>query len=47
MSGDRGLLLVRLKSRQPDGTTVGETRRTCHLVPVPDVETMPEFLAAY
>lgn len=47
VSGDRALLLVRLKSRQPGGTIVGETRRTCHLVPVPDVATMPEFLTAY
>lgn len=40
-------MLVRLRTRQPDGTVVGETRRVCHLVPVPDVDAMPRFLVAY
>jgi hypothetical protein len=44
--GDRALLLVRLRSRQPDGTVVGESRRTCHLVPVPGSASMPAFLVA-
>ncbi|MGB3442771.1 MAG: hypothetical protein WBA97_28850, partial [Actinophytocola sp.] len=38
--------LVRLRSRQPDGSVIGESRRTCHLVPVPESTTMPEFLVA-
>lgn len=44
---DRALLLVRLRSPQPDGSVVGETQRTCHLVPVPDTEVAPEYLVAY
>jgi hypothetical protein len=47
MSRDRALMLVRLRSRQPNGTVVGEADRVCHLVPVPDSPTMPEFLVAY
>ncbi len=26
---------------------VGESRRTCHLVPLPDADAMPRFLTAY
>lgn len=44
---DRALMLVRLRSRQPDGQLVGEAQRTCHLVPVPDSRTMPDSLVAY
>lgn len=44
---DTALLLVRLRATQPDGSIVGATRRTCHLVPVLDTDTAPEFLVAY
>lgn len=44
---DTALLLVRLRATQPDGSRIGETRRSCHLVPVPDTDTAPEFLVAY
>lgn len=47
MNGDRALLLARLRPTQPDGTVIGETQRACHLVPVPDSPTMPNFLLAY
>jgi hypothetical protein len=47
----RALILVRLKPRQPDGTMIGESRRTCHLVPLPEADampdTMPQYLTAY
>lgn len=43
----RALILVRLKPRQPDGTMIGERRRTCHLVPLPDTDTIPRHLTAY
>ncbi len=43
----RALILVRLKPRQPDGSMIGESRRTCHLVPLPDADAMPRFLTAY
>jgi hypothetical protein len=43
----RALILVRLKPRQPDGSMIGESRRTCHLVPLPDADAMPQFLTAY
>lgn len=43
----RALILVRLKPRQPDGSVIGESRRTCHLVPLPDADAMPRFLTAY
>lgn len=47
MGETTALALVRLRSRQPDGTVIGESRRTCHLVPVPDSTTVPpEFLVA-
>jgi len=26
---------------------IGESRRTCHLVPLPDADAMPRFLVAY
>ena len=44
MGQERPLLLVRLRVRQPDGSTVGESRRVCHIVLVPEVHTEPEFL---
>lgn len=48
MSESREALLVaRLRARQPDGTSVGERERTCHLVPVSAPEAIPEFLTAY
>lgn len=43
----RALIMVRLKARQPDGSMLGERRRTCHLVPVPEDDAMPRFLTAY
>jgi hypothetical protein len=43
----RALILVRLKPRQPDGSMIGESRRTCHLVPLPEADAMPRFLTAY
>jgi hypothetical protein len=43
----RALILVRLKPRQPDGSMIGESRRTCHLVPTPEADAMPQFLTAY
>jgi hypothetical protein len=43
----RALILVRLKPRQPDGTMIGESRRTCHLVPLPEADAMPQYLTAY
>lgn len=47
MSGDRALLLIRLRRVQPDGSVVGERQQYCHLVAVPDSAVMPEFLTAY
>lgn len=41
------LLLVRLRTSQPDGTRVGERDRTCHLVPFSPSEAVPEVLTAY
>lgn len=41
------ILVVRLRSRLPDGTVVDESRRVCHLVPVPDSAAVPEVLCAY
>jgi predicted transcriptional regulator len=41
------ILLVRLRPQQPNGVVVGETRRVCHLVPVPDSHEVPEALQAY
>jgi hypothetical protein len=42
------LLLVRLHARQPSGEQVGESKRTCHLVPVPaDTADIPTTLTAY
>ena len=46
MGETRALALVRLRSRQPDGTVIGESRRAWHLVPVPESMTVPEFLVA-
>jgi hypothetical protein len=43
----RALILVRLKPRQPDGSVIGESRRTCHLVPLPEADAMPRHLTAY
>jgi hypothetical protein len=43
----RALILVRLKPRQPDGSMIGESRRTCHLVPLPEADAMPRHLTAY
>jgi hypothetical protein len=43
----RALILVRLKPRQPDGSVIGESRRACHLVPMPEADAMPQFLTAY
>jgi hypothetical protein len=44
----RALILVRLKPRQPDGSMIGESRRTCHLVPLPEADAMPaQYLTAY
>lgn len=42
MSEARPLLLVRFKRG-----VVGETKRVCHLVPVPETDTAPEVLTAY
>jgi hypothetical protein len=44
---DRALIMVRLKARQPDGSMVGESRRTCHLVPLPETGTMPSYLTTF
>jgi hypothetical protein len=41
------ILLVRLKSRGPNGGRVGECRRACHLVPVPRSGQTPDVLRAY
>jgi hypothetical protein len=41
------ILLVRLKSRLPGGATVGESRRVCHLVPVPETGEVPPVLRAH
>lgn len=41
MSEPRPLLLVRFKSG-----VVGETKRVCHLVPTPEVDTAPDVLTA-
>jgi len=41
------ILLVRLKSHQPDGTTLGERERKCHLVPVRECREVPMVLRAY
>jgi hypothetical protein len=35
-------MLVRLRQG-----VVGESRRTCHLVPVPDTDRMPDYLVAW
>jgi hypothetical protein len=43
----RAMILVRLKPRQPDGSVIGESRRTCHLVPLPEADAMPRHLTAY
>jgi hypothetical protein len=43
----RALILVRLKPRQPDGSVIGESRRACHLVPMPEADAMPQFLTAF
>jgi hypothetical protein len=41
-------LVVRLRSVQPDGAVVGESRRVCHLVPVPESGLAgPGVLRAY
>lgn len=47
MGETRTLVLVRLRSHQPDGTVIGESRRAWHLVPVPESATVPEFLVAF
>jgi hypothetical protein len=44
---DRAMIMVRLKARQPDGSMVGESRRTCHLVPLPEAGTSPSYLTTY
>jgi hypothetical protein len=42
------LLLVRLHARQPSGERIGESKRPCHLVPVPvDTADLPATLTAY
>lgn len=41
------ILLVRLKSHQSDGTTLGERERMCHLVPVGEWREVPIVLRAY
>lgn len=41
------ILLVRLKPRGPGGAVIGESRRVCHLVPVPQSGDVPEVLRAY
>jgi hypothetical protein len=41
------LMLVRLRAREPDGSTLGERERSCHLVPAPDPGTTPEYLTTY
>lgn len=43
------LLLVRLHPRLPGGVVVGESRRVCHLVPVPVPcpGALPAVLSAY
>jgi hypothetical protein len=45
--GSEGVLLVRLHKRQPDGSVLGETERTCHLVPLPNPTTVPDSLVAH
>jgi hypothetical protein len=40
-------MVVRLKSRLPDGQEVGERRRECHLVPLPEPGEMPTLLRAF
>jgi hypothetical protein len=47
MSAEGVLVLVRLYKRQPDGSVLGETQRTCHLVPLPNPATVPGFLVAH
>lgn len=44
---DSPLMLVRLRSRQPDGVMVGQRQRSCHVVPVPDAAEILAFLTAY
>ena len=41
------MIMVRLKARQPDGSVVGESRRACHLVPLPEAGTQPSYLTTY
>lgn len=41
------LMLVRLRARQASGTTVGARERSCHVVPIPEPSTAPEYLTAY
>lgn len=47
MADHRALMLIRLKTHQPDGTRIAESHRVCHLVPVPGSPELPEFLTAY
>ena len=44
---DLVLIMVRLKARQPDGSMIGESRRTCHLVPLPEAGVLPPSLTTY
>lgn len=41
------LMIVRLRSQQPGGATVGERERTCHLVPYVESIEAPAALTAY
>lgn len=41
------VLLVRLRSRLPDGAVVGESQRVCHLVPMPQGHDAVAALSAY
>lgn len=41
------ILLVRLGPHGPNGTVVPESRRVCHLVPVPHSGDVPDVLRAY
>lgn len=43
----KALMVVRLRTHRPDGTTVGERERTCHLVPYTDSDAIPRSLMAY
>jgi hypothetical protein len=40
-------MIVRLLSQQPGGATVGERKRTCHLVPYVEPMEVPPALTAY